>query len=240
VQWLDALPATPLRVVVLANEVVDALPFKRFVVGEAGLCEQGVVLAADGSLRLQARSAGATVATDYQRIAADLPEPLRNGYTSEMCPLVDGWMAELAKTVAAGAILLFDYGVGRREYYHPERSRGTLRCHYRHRAHDDALWHPGMQDITAWVDFTSVAAAASAAGLQVDGYCTQAAFLLGAGIDAELAAAGDELQRARLASEARQLLMPGEMGESFKVLALTRHCRLPPAAFAVQDLRRQL
>jgi SAM-dependent MidA family methyltransferase len=240
VQWLDALPATPLHAVVLANEVADALPFKRFVMSGLGVSEQGVALAADGSLQLHERPACAKLVADCQRIAADLPEPLRDGYTSELCPLLDGWIAELAKTVAAGAILLFDYGVGRREYYHPERSRGTLRCHYRHRAHDDALLHPGLQDITAWVDFTRVAEAASAARLEVAGFCTQAAFLLGAGIDAELSVAADELQRAWLASEARQLLMPGEMGESFKAMALTKGCDASLHAFAVQDLRRQL
>jgi SAM-dependent MidA family methyltransferase len=107
------------------------------------------------------------------------------------------------------------------------------------------LLHPGLQDITAWVDFTRAAEAASAAGMEVSGYCTQAAFLLGAGIDKELATAtgGDtasSLQRARSATEARQLLMPGEMGESFKAMALTKNCDLLLHAFAVQDLRRQL
>jgi SAM-dependent MidA family methyltransferase len=245
VHWLESLPAVTLSAVVLANEVWDALPFKRFVIDTTGVQELGVALAADGTLLLRAQPADAATLIDYQRIAADLPQPLRAGYTSELCPLLDGWMAGLAGTLAAGAMLLFDYGVGRREYYHPERGNGTLRCHYRHRAHDDALLHPGLQDITAWVDFTRVAEAASAAGMEVSGYCTQAAFLLGAGINKELAAAtgaseSGNLQRARRATEARQLLMPGEMGESFKAMALTKNCDLQLHAFSVQDLRRQL
>ncbi len=99
---------------------------------------------------------------------------------------VGPWMSGIASALEAGGVLLFDYGLGRQELYHPHRDEGTLRCHYRHRAHADPFLHPGLQDISAWVDFTRVAEAASAAGLEVAGYCTQAAFLLGAGIEAEL------------------------------------------------------
>jgi SAM-dependent MidA family methyltransferase len=153
---------------------------------------------------------------------------------------LEPWIAGLAGALESGALLLFDYGLGRDELYHPQRDSGTLRCHFRHRAHDDPFLHPGLQDITAWVDFTRLAEAAAAADLEVAGYCTQAAFLLGGGIDAELARAGDALERARLASEARQLLLPGEMGESFKALLLTRGALPAMPGFGVQDLRRLL
>ncbi len=240
VVWLDALPAQPLRAVVLANEVADALPFKRFVVGTGGVNELGVIIDADGALQLGAQTAAAALQSECQRLMRELPVPLPPGYVFECCPLLDGWMAGLAHSLAAGAILLFDYGVGRSEYYHPERGSGTLRCHYRHHAHDDALLYPGLQDITAWVDFTRVAEAASTSGLEVSAYCTQAAFLLGAGIDVELSGEFSTLQRARLASEARQLLMPGEMGESFKCMVLARDIAVDAQGFAPQDLRRQL
>jgi SAM-dependent MidA family methyltransferase len=115
-----------------------------------------------------------------------------------------------------------------------------LRCHFRHRAHDDPLLFPGLQDITAWVDFTRVAEAAVDAQLEVAGYCTQAAFLLATGIEADVAAAGSTLERARLASQARMLLLPGEMGERFKVMALTRAFDEPLRGFGLQDLRRSL
>ncbi len=163
------------------------------------------------------------------------------GYRSELCPLLGPWIASIAAALGRGAVLLIDYGLSRREYYHRERTHGTLRCHFRHRAHDDPLLYPGMQDISAWVDFTRVAEAAAAAQLRVAGYCTQAAFLLANGIEADVAAAGDTVQRARLASEARQLLLPAEMGEHFKVMALTRGLDdMTLRGFGIQDLRRML
>ncbi len=240
VSWLDTLPAVELRAVVLANEVADALPFKRCVVGDGTFSELGVGVDREGALQLQQRAASPALLAECRRLAADLPQSLPAGYTFELCPLLDGWIAGLAGTLAAGALLLFDYGVGRREYYHPERGNGTLRCHYRHHAHDDALLHPGLQDITAWVDFTRLAEAASANALELSVYCTQAAFMLGGGIAEEMAAADDDWQRMRLAGQARALLMPAAMGESFKCLLLTRACSVVAARFAPQDLRRQL
>ncbi|HEV7716481.1 MAG TPA: SAM-dependent methyltransferase, partial [Steroidobacteraceae bacterium] len=154
-----------------------------------------------------------------------------------------------------GLILLFDYGLPRAHYYHPQRTRGTLRCHYKQLAHDNALINVGVQDITAWVDFTRVAEAADASGLQVSGFATQAAFLLGLGIDSLVAGQGvadnesedlksgappDARAQARRASEARQLLMPGEMGEVFKAIALTRELEAPLSGFSLQDLRHSL
>jgi SAM-dependent MidA family methyltransferase len=235
VYWLDALPA-PFDGIILANEVADALPFKRFRV-DAGREEIGVAM--DGAaLALAARPADAALAAELERILAGVPLPA--GYVSEICPLLDGWIAALGAALRSGAVLLFDYGLSRPEYYHPERVRGTLRCHFRQRAHDDALWSPGLTDVTAWVDFTRAAEAAVDAGLTVAGYCTQAAFLLGTGIES-LLAADSAVERARLASQARQLLLPGEMGEAFKALALTRGLGdLPLAGFGLQDLRRQL
>src|SRR5690606_7684052 len=131
-----------------------------------------------------------------------------------------------------GVALFIDYGVERRAYYDPRRSTGTLRCHYRQRAHEDPFRHPGLEDITAWVDFTRVAEGADAAGLEVLGYATQAALLLGLGIERDLADAPDERTRIRRASEARQLLMPQEMGENFKAIALGRGFEAPLSGFA--------
>jgi SAM-dependent MidA family methyltransferase len=216
VRWLDALPAAPIAGVIVANEVADALPFKRFVI------------AADASLR-----------SEIGRIAASLPAPWPSGYQSELCPLLPAWIAALGAALGRGAALIIDYGMSRSEYYHPQRARGTLRCHFRHRAHDDPLLYPGLQDISAWVDFTRVAEAAVDAALEVAGYCTQAGFLLATGIESELAAGG-AVERARLASQARQLLLPAEMGESFKVMAVTRALDAPLCGFVYQDLRRSL
>ena len=137
-------------------------------------------------------------------------------------------------------LLLCDYGLPRRHYYHPQRVSGTLRCHYRQLAHDDPYVNLGVQDITAWVDFTRVADAALAAGLEVSGFATQAAFLLGLGVEELVNEAGAGIERTRLAGEARRLIMPEEMGEAFKMIALTRDLDIPLAGFALQDLRRLL
>jgi SAM-dependent MidA family methyltransferase len=240
-------PPQALRGICLANEVADALPFRGFVVGERGYLERGVAQGPDGALVEADRPAGAELTAQIQRIASTLAvhgsteAPWPPGYTSELCVLLPAWLRSISASLTHGALLLIDYGLARHEYYHPQRMRGTLRCHFQHRAHEDVLLHPGLQDITAWVDFTRVAEAGAEAGLDVAGYCTQAAFLLANGIEQDVADAEDPLQRTRLAAEARQLLLPGEMGEVFKVMVLTRG--LPGAAlrgFAYQDLRRTL
>jgi SAM-dependent MidA family methyltransferase len=239
-RWLDRLPAGGLRGVILANEVADALPFQCFAVTADGFAERGVALDAQGELGWEERPAAAPLRAELVRLASTLADPLLPGYRSELCRRLGPWIAGLAAALEQGWLLLFDYGLGQSELYHPQRVAGTLRCHYRHRAHDDPFLCPGLQDVTAWVDFTRLAGAAADAGLKVAGYCTQAAFLLGAGIDAELEAAGSTVERAQRASEARQLLMPGEMGESFKAMVLTRGAADGPTAFGLQDLRRLL
>jgi SAM-dependent MidA family methyltransferase len=241
--WLDALPPRRLRGVILANEVADALPFQCFAVTADGFAERGVALDGDAAPAWAERPAGTLLQEELRALSASLPQPLAAGYRGELCLRLGPWLHGLADSLEAGAIMLFDYGLGRSELFHPQRSAGTLRCHYRHRAHDDPFWQPGLQDITAWVDFTRLAAAAADAGLHVAGYCTQAAFLLGAGIEAELARAGDALEQARRAGEAQRLLLPGEMGETFKAMLLARGedaQQALQAAFSVQDLRRLL
>jgi SAM-dependent MidA family methyltransferase len=239
-RWLDRLPAGGLRGLILANEVADALPFQCFAVTADGFAERGVALDAQGELGWKERPAAAALRAELAKLASTLGQPLPPDYRSELCLRLGPWIGGLSAALDQGWLLLFDYGLGQSELYHPQRVTGTLRCHYRHRAHDDPFLYPGLQDVTAWVDFTRLAEAAADAGLTVAGYCTQAAFLLGAGIDAELEAAGSTVERAQRASEARQLLMPAEMGESFKAMALTRGAVEDPTAFGLQDLRRLL
>jgi SAM-dependent MidA family methyltransferase len=256
VQWLEALPAAPIAGVMLANEVADALPFKRFLIASDAVLERGVALSAQGVLVDADRPAEAPLRAQVAQIAGSLaqpwpassaaspgapaPWPWADGYQSELCPMLQPWIAALGAALGRGAALLIDYGLSRREYYHPQRSGGTLRCHFRQHAHERPLLYPGLQDISAWVDFTRVAEAAVQATLEVAGYCTQAAFLLATGIEADLAASDTTLQRARLASEARQLLLPQAMGETFKVMALTRGFDALLRGFAHQDLRGSL
>jgi len=245
VRWLESWPEEKVRGVVLANEVLDALPFERFVMRGGAPHALGVGTDAGGALVLAEQPAGPALRTACDRLMSELGAVLPEGYSSEICLNLAPFVASLAAQLGEGIVLLFDYGLPRAHYYHPERSGGTLRCHFRHRAHDDALAHPGLQDITAWVDFTSVAEAAHASGLAVLGFATQAAFLLGTGIERQLARSRDATEHARLAGEARQLLLPGEMGEAFKVMALGREAMrgretMPLAGFVHQDLRRQL
>jgi SAM-dependent MidA family methyltransferase len=241
VEWLDRWPADAMRGVVLANEVLDAMPVERFVLrGEAGSqCVRSLAVAIEGEgFRWQETAASSELEHAVRDILASIPEPLPDGYVSEVCLALQPWMSGLAAQLDRGVALLIDYGLSRSQLYHPERSDGTLRCHYRHRAHGDPFINVGLQDITAWVDFTSVAEAADGAGLDVLGYTTQSAFLIGAGMESlltsEMQLAADDLRRqAQLAGEARRLLLPGEMGEIFKVIALGRGHETPLSGFAM-------
>lgn len=264
VVWLDRLPQGSIRGVILANEVLDALPFQRFVVQNGSARSLGVGLegdsfvwrekpndlagadllaanrlAADAGIAAPAAARAAVEAT-ADTLLQDLPFALPDGYVSEICPRVEPWIAGVGQCLDQGMLLLFDYGLPRAHYYHPQRTAGTLRCYFKQRAHDDPYINVAVQDITAWVDFTRVAEAAVAAELEVAGFATQAAFLLGTGIEALTAEATELADRARLAGEARRLLLPGEMGESFKAMALCRAVQQPLRGFAHQDLRRSL
>jgi SAM-dependent MidA family methyltransferase len=250
VVWLDRLPPRPIRGVILANEVLDALPCRRFVLGAGTVRELGAALAADSAadaeppfremLIERAAAPDEALANACAALLAELPGPLPDGYSSEICLRLAPWIAGVADCLERGAMLLFDYGLPRAHYYHPQRAAGTLRCHFKHRVHDDPYVNIGVQDITAWVDFTRVAEAAVDAGLDVSGFTTQAAFLLATGLESLLAEVVEPVAHVRLAGEARRLLLPGEMGEAFKVMALTRQCDAALEGFALQDLRRSL
>jgi len=248
VAWLDAWPEKPMRGVVLANEVLDAMPVERFVLhgrpDGIAVNALGVGLAGE-QFEWREMSPSPELLNAVADVVEALPAPLPEGYVSELCLAFQPWMAGLAAQLEAGVALLIDYGLPRPQLYHPDRRSGTLRCHFRHRAHDDPFVNPGLQDITAWVDFTRVAEAADSAGLEVLGFNTQAAFLIGAGMESLLATemeiAGDDARRrTTLAGEARRLLLPGEMGEVFKVIALGRGVDAPLSGFATQDLRASL
>ncbi len=246
VVWLDGLPQRPINGVILANEVLDALPCRRFTLRGGAVRELGVVAedepASGRSSGFVEREAAADeeLASAAAALLRELPAPLPAGYTSEICLRVAPWIAGVAACLDRGLMLTFDYGLPRAHYYHPQRTAGTLRCHFKQRVHDDPYINIGVQDITAWVDFTRVAEAAVDCGLDVAGFCTQAAFLLGTGVEQFVAVSTDTVEHARLAGEARRLLLPGEMGEVFKVMALTRQCDIALQGFALQDLRQSL
>jgi SAM-dependent MidA family methyltransferase len=232
--WLDRLPQETMPGVILANEVLDALPFQRFVIRDGHARELGVS-AGDSGFVWRERADGL-----LDGVPGGLTAALPEGYRSEVCRRIEPWVAGVGRCLQKGVLLLFDYGLPGSHYYHPQRADGTLRCYFKHRAHDDPFINIGVQDITAWVDFTRVAEAAVATELEVAGFATQAAFLLGTGIQELAAEAADVTGRARLAGEARRLLLPGEMGEAFKVMALCRNLEQPLRGFAYQDLRTSL
>lgn len=262
VVWLERLPARPIDGVILANEVLDALPCRRFTLRSGAVRELGVAVREDTSEEGAAPAQSTTPGPEGSKAAAmfvdrevepdeelasacaallgELRSPLPEGYASEIGLRVAPWIAGVAACLGRGLMLMLDYGLPRAHYYHPQRTAGTLRCHFKQRVHDDPYINVGVQDITAWVDFTRVAEAAVACGLDVAGFCTQAAFLLSAGVEQLLAQATDAMEHARLAGQARRLLLPGEMGEAFKVMALTRDCDAALEGFALQDLRRSL
>jgi SAM-dependent MidA family methyltransferase len=220
VQWLDRLPER-FRGVMIANEVVDAMPVHAVTWTRAGLLERGVC-ANEGELAWSERAAEEPLVENAKDIRIELPPSGR--YESEIGLFARLWMRSLGRVLARGAILVIDYGFPRREYYHPQRSMGTLACHYRHRMHGDPFYLPGLQDITAHVDFSALAQAAAGEGLEVLGYASQAQFLVNCGITELLAREDPQDARRYLpaAAAAQKLLSPAEMGELFKVLAVGR------------------
>jgi len=167
----------------------------------------------------------------------ELGARLPDGYVSELSLGLPGWIAGLASSLQQGVALLFDYGVSRAEYYGAERSGGWLRCHFRHHAHNDPLVRVGIQDLTAWVDFTAVAQAALASGLEVVGYSAQAPFLIGGGLDAEMQGFAElpTESQLKLSGQVKTLTLPGEMGEHFKCMALRRGNVAIPSGFGLAD-----
>jgi SAM-dependent MidA family methyltransferase len=240
VRWLDEPPEDSFDGVILANEVLDALPVARFRWSAAGIEELGVALE-QARFTSEGRPASPTMIDTCRRLSV-AGGGWDEGYVSEYCPGLTAWTQSVTRALRAGAALWFDYGLPRSQYYLPERRDGTLLCHFQHRAHGDPFLHPGLQDITAWVDYTLLAEASRAAGFTLAGFTTQSYFLAGLKVDQEMQImAGDDANRfARLANQARQLMLPGEMGERFKAMAWLRGLDLPLSGFALQDLRHSL
>ena len=237
--WLDRLP-TSFSGLMLANEVLDAAPVRRFQWDGSRVREYWVEWQGEGfawSLR-DADDAGlVAVVSGLARDFGWAP-----GYVSEWDPHLAAWVGSVADRLHRGAVLLVDYGSPRSERYHAQRASGSLMCHYRHRAHDNPLLLPGLQDITSYVDFTTVAEAGTAAGLVLEGFATQAHCLLDCGLDQLLMALEPDGSSRYLAQvqQAKQLLMPGEMGERFKCMALRRGIDGGLPGFRQQDLRGRL
>ena len=220
VEWLSKLPEK-FAGVVIANEVADALPVERFERTDAAVLQMHVT-ASETGFDWSRKPAPEMLAMAVEKIETDIGEALPPGYQSEISLGLPDWIGQIARCLDKGLVLLFDYGVSRREYYSRERNQGWLRCHFRHHAHNEPLIYPGIQDLTSWVDFTAVAESAVDHGLDVAGYVTQAQFLINGGLEDELAgiadlAVADQLELSR---QVKLLTLPGEMGENFKCIGL--------------------
>ena len=209
VSWLDALP-TAFIGIMLANEVLDAMPVHRFKISETHTIEAMSITVDEAQCQPIWVPAPLELEQAVEALQTDLETPLPPGYESEYCPWLTSWVKSLRMSLQEGAVLLIDYGFSRRDYYHPTRSEGTLMCHSRHQSNANPFWQIGQQDITAHVDFTAVALAASEAGFKVCGYCAQGPFLMSLGIT------GSPSDAPIL----NTLISPAEMGELFKVMLL--------------------
>jgi SAM-dependent MidA family methyltransferase len=227
--WLDQLPATPINGVIIANEVLDAMPATRFGIVGNKLYEQYVQIN-NTTLEYLNITANPDLQALIQRYELEQQLSANQGaYFSEVNLWIPAWISSISAILNQGLVLLFDYGFGRSEYYHPQRSNGTLMCHFRHHAHSDPFYLPGLQDITTHVDFSAVAEAADQSNLQVQGYTSLAGFLINCGISSFIALNPQQSQ------EINTLCSTAEMGEIFKAIALTKNIEESLLGFSHYD-----
>jgi SAM-dependent MidA family methyltransferase len=241
VEWLDAPFNDDWDGVLFANEVIDALPTPRFAM-EAGEVYEEHVAIEDGALIRVLRPADAFLGNAVRHLERNLGREFDQGFRSETLPQLPYWVQAVSGGMRTGAMLFVDYGYVRSEYYLPERNDGTLRAFYRHRMHNEPLLWPGLQDLTASVDFTALAEAGVAAGFDFAGYCSQASFLLGnglAGVLERIERIADEGERLRRTQEVKRLTLPSEMGERFQVMGFEKGVEFG-AAFLAGDLSFRL
>jgi SAM-dependent MidA family methyltransferase len=219
VQWLDALPKEAFDGVIIANEVLDAMPVTLFQKSDNGFFERCVDLNDQDEFIWKTRPASAALLAEIHSLDIDFPA----NYYSEINSNVDPWIRSLDQVLHQGEIMVIDYGFLRAEYYHPQRTTGTLMCHYQQRAHTNPLILTGIQDITAHVDFTAVGKTAEALSLKVSHYSTQSQFLLNNGLlDLMQKAVTTPEQQFNFANQVKMLTLPSEMGELFKVIILKK------------------
>lgn len=237
VHWLNQWPKEPFSGVVIANEVLDAMPVHRFLYQENELLESWISLNEQGHLTERFKPCQDPRLLNYiNNKLLPLPSP----YLTEVNLFIDDWVTNIYHMLNQGTVLLIDYGFPRHEYYHPDRNQGTLMCHYQHHAHPNPLLHPGEQDITAHVDFTHVAEAGQQAGFHVAGYTNQASFLLANGLLSLTNTLDNEQELFRAKQAIKQLTQPSEMGELFKVIALTKNMEIDLTGFMLHDKRVSL
>ena len=239
--WIDSLPERKFNGLVLANEVLDALPVKRFK-KESDLFKEVKVSFTGNEFYWVDAPANHELTNALEKIEDKLLKPFPENYCSEININLKIWLDSVQSVMRKGVILFIDYGYSMSDYYHPERSDGNLLCHYKHHIHDDPFFYPGLQDITTSVDFTSVAKNAEEVGLNISGYTNQLYFLISCGLDdlvPDMSLLNTKSQT-QISKELRTLLMPDEMGERFKFMALTKKYNKELLGFSKIDQRNQL
>lgn len=241
VVWLDRLP-DELSAVVLGNEVLDAMPVNMISKHNDSWCEQYVAWQDDRFTWQPGEVTDNRLTQRMQSIEEKFGEAFVEGYTTEINLLAEDWLQALGQTLKQGLVLLIDYGFPRHEFYHPQRSSGSLMCHYRHHSHGDPFVYPGLQDITAHVDFTAMAEAAYRSGFSIEGYTNQGNFLIGSGLTefCQTEPAEDVQPQMILANQIKKLTLPHEMGELFKVIGLSKQLDVTLPGFMLRDLRNSL
>jgi SAM-dependent MidA family methyltransferase len=233
ISWLDSLPKTAINGIIIANEVIDAMPVHCFRIDDSNIQERCVTWENDHFCWFLTTPTTPVLTQQVEALK------LAHGYESEINLMLPAWINSITATLNKGIILLFDYGYGRAEYYHPQRNMGTLMCYYQHQRHDNPFELVGLQDITAHVDFTTIAETACDAGCTLAGYSIQAAFLLHCRL-LELAKKTNLADEINQAQAIKKLILPSQMGELVKVMALSKNYAKSLCGFPLPDRRRDL
>jgi len=240
VKWLSTLPENPLNGIVIANEVLDAMPVTRFALKNKNVEELGVTIFEE-QLQLKYKKANSQLSAQVKLLNINF-QSAEHAYCSEINNNIKPWIKSLSKCLTKAAVYIIDYGYPRSEYYADDRHMGTCLGYYRHRSMDAPLWYPGLQDLTAFVDFTQIGEAAVESGFDVDGFTSQGNFLINAGLAnvVEKIKIDNEIQRLQIAQQMKTLSLPGEMGERFKVIGLSKGLTENVPGFEVRDFRYRL
>ena len=236
--WLDSIPMDSIDGVIIANEVIDALPFTRFKTQNGQVYELGISVE-DNQLIEQPRLADEMLSNTVDSIAKEIGMTFQDGYTSEIRINFGSWFRTIESMLSSGSIFFVDYGYARQEYYDEERTNGSMICHYRNVAHEDPLSNLGIQDISASVDFSQLADVALQRNIEVGFFTSQSDFLINAEILGVIESVIDEGLKMRLTQEVKQLLLPNQMGEVFKCMLLNKNIN-PDNFDGIKDLRHTL
>ncbi len=243
--WISNFPEEKIKGVILANEIIDAMPVKRMIIDDE-IKEAAITCDIKKNDQIQfqwiKKDIDEKLKIDIKKLLGTLKESLPTPYITELNYNIKPWLNSLNDILDKGLILISDYGYPRYEYFHPQRAAGTLLCHYRHHVHDDPFLYPGLQDITASVDFTTVAETAVNASLHVSGFTTQAHFLIACGLDSFVSELKTDnvIERSKTIQQVSKLTMPGEMGEKFKFIGLTKKIDIQLCGFNFIDQRQRL